>query len=130
MAYRRNDMVRRVLSGLLVLIVLMLPVGPAPLALPVFEAASHAALMGHGDKQSGLTVAPVRSHSGSPCDGREHPDGCACCLSCGFVAGNLPAMQTASRPLAAVSLSYLMLAATPPDGLTSTPNLPPPRYIV
>jgi hypothetical protein len=131
MAYRGNDMVRRVLSGLLVLIVLMLPVGPADaMTLPVFETASHAALSGHDGETLWLTAPAVRGPSSSPCDGCQDPDGCACCPACGFGVGNLPTMQTASRPQVAASLSYLILSATPPDGLTSPPNLPPPRHIV
>jgi hypothetical protein len=131
MAYRRNDVVRRVLSGLLVLILLMLPVGHADaMTLPVFESAWHAALAGPGDEQPGLTASPVRNRLGLPRDGCEDPDGCACCLSRGCVVGNLPAIQTAPRPLVAASLSYLMLPATPTDGLGSAPDLPPPRHIV
>jgi hypothetical protein len=131
MPYRRDDMVRRVLSGLLVLIVLMLPVGRAgALTLPVFAAASHTALAGHGDEHAGLTISPVCNSSGSPCDGCEHPDGYACCLTCGFVVGDLPSTQNASRPLEATSLSFLMLSTAPPDGLSSAPDLPPPRHIV
>jgi hypothetical protein len=131
MPFRRNDMVRRVLSGLLVLIVLMLPVGRAgALSSPVFVAASHAASAGHAHEHPGLTNSPVRDASGSPCDGCEHPDDYACCLSCGFVVGTLPSIQTASRPLAAASLRYLMLSTAPLDSLSSAPNLPPPRHIV
>jgi hypothetical protein len=131
MPYRRNDMVRRVLSGLLVLIVLLLPVGHAgALTLPAFAAASHAALAGHDDEHPGLMISPVHDASGSPCDGCEHPGGCACCLSCGFFVGVLQSIQMASRPLVPASLSYLTLSTTPLDGLCSAPTLPPPRHAV
>ena len=119
------------MSGLLVLIALMLPVGRAGvLTSPVFAAASHGASAGHADEHPGLTNSPVRDASGSPCDGCEHPDGYACCLTCGFVVGDLPSTQNASRPLEATSLSFLMLSTAPPDGLSSAPDLPPPRHIV
>ena len=127
----RNDMVRRVLSGLLVVIVLMLPVGRADALMSSgFAAASPAALAGQGGQHPELTISPVRNSSGSPCDGCDHPDGCACCLSCAFFVANLPSMQTASRPLAVSPLRYLILAASPPDGPSSAPALPPPRQIV
>ena len=131
MPFRRNDMVRRVLSGLLVLIVLMLPVGPAGgLSSPAFAAASHAASAGHAGEHPGLANSPVHDASGSPRDYCDHPDDYACCQSCGFVVGNLPSIQTASRPLATGPLRYLMLSTAPPDSLSSAPNLPPPRHIV
>jgi hypothetical protein len=120
-----------VMSGLLVLIALMLPVGPAGvLTSPVFAAASHGASAGHAHEHPGLTNSPVRDASGSPCDGCEHPDDYACCLSCGFVVGDLPSIGTVSLPLAAAPLRYLMLSTAPPDSLSSAPNLPPPRHIV
>jgi hypothetical protein len=131
MPYRRNDMVRRVLSGLLVLSVLLLPVGGAgALTLPAFADASHATLADLGEVHPALTISLARDSSGSPCDGCEHPDDCACCLSCGFVVGNLPSIQTTSRYLASAPLSYLMLSSLPPDGLSNAPDLPPPRHIV
>jgi hypothetical protein len=131
MPYRGNDMVGRVLSGLLFLIALLLPVGGADaLTLPAFSDTSHAALPDHGEKPSALPISPVRDSSGSPCDGCAHPDSCACCLSCGFVLGNLPSIQNAAQPLAAAPLKYLVLSSLPPDGRSSAPDLPPPRHIV
>jgi hypothetical protein len=131
MPHRRGDMFRRVLSGLLVLVVLMLPAGRADaLTLPVFDADLHAALAEHGDEHRGLTTSPAQSHSESPCDDCDHPDGLACCLSCGFFVGNLPSIHPAPVPLASASLKYLMSSTSPPDGLTNSPDLPPPRQNV
>jgi hypothetical protein len=131
MPHRRGDMFRRVLSGLLVLVVLMLPAGRTDaLTLPVFDAALHAALAGHGGEHHGLTTVPARSHSEAPCDDCDHPDGLACCLSCGFLLGNLPSVRPAPVPLASASLKYLMSLTSSPDGLTSSPDLPPPRQNV
>lgn len=127
MPYRRGDIFGRALSGLLVQIVLMLPVTRAgAVLLPLFDTASHVALTEYGDEDRGST----NTHSGTPCDGCEHPDGLACCLSCGFLVGDLPSIQTAPRPQAAASLHFLMSSSSPPDGLTSAPDLPPPRHIV
>jgi hypothetical protein len=131
MAYRGNDIIRRLLSGLLFLIVILLPAGLAEaITLPVFKTVSHEALAGRGDEQPGMTASPVRNHSGLYRDGCEDPDGCICCLSRGFVIGNLPPIQMEPRPLVAASLSYLMLSATPPDGPSRAPDLPPPRHFV
>ena len=130
MPFRRNAMVRRVLSGLLVLIVILLPVGRAGiLTSPVFAAAPHAASAGHADEHPGLMNSMARDASGSPRGGCDHPDGYACCPSCDFLLGNLPSIRTVSVPLAAASLRYLMLSTAPLDSLSSAPNLPPPRNI-
>lgn len=131
MPYRRNDMVGRVLSGLLVLVVLMLPVGRADaLTLPLLGSASEAVLAGHGDEHPGLTPWPVRDSAGSPCDDCEHPDGDACCLSFGSVVGDLPSIHSVLRPLSAAPLNYLIISVTTPAGRNSAPDLPPPRHIV
>jgi hypothetical protein len=131
MPHRGGDMVRRVISGLLVVVVLMLPAGRADaMTLPVFDAAIHAALAGHGGEHRGLTTSPARTHSETPCDDCDHPDGLACCLSCGFLLGNLPSIHPALVPLASASLRYLMSSTSSPDGLTNSPDLPPPRQNV
>ena len=131
MPYRRGDIFGRALVGLLVLVVLVLPVARAgAVMLPLFDGASYAALAGHDDDDRASVAFPAHSHSGSPRDGCEHPDGLTCCLSCGFLLGDLPSIQPAPRPQSAASLRFLMLSTSSPDGLASAPDLPPPRQIV
>ena len=128
MPYRCGDIFRRALAGLLVVLVILLPVARAPaVMLPISDTTSHAALAVQADERPAFL--PVHSHSGSPCDGCEHPDGLACCLACGFPVGNFPSIQPAPRSQAAASLRFLMSSISSPDGLTSAPDLPPPRHI-
>jgi hypothetical protein len=129
--YRRTELIRKVLSGLLVLVVLLLPVGDAGAATsPGFADASQATLAGHDDAHSALTISPAHSASGMFRDGSGHPDDCACCLSCGLGVANLPSLETVSLRFALGGLSYLMVSYARPDGLSRGPDLPPPRHIV
>lgn len=126
MPYRRGDFFRRALAGLLVVLIILLPVARlAAVMVPVSDTTSHAALTVQVDERPAFF--PVHSHSGSPCEG---PDGLPCCTACGFAVGNLPSIQSAPRRQAAASLRFLISSISSPDGLTSAPDLPPPRHIV
>lgn len=129
MPHRRRNTFGRTLAGLLVLLSILLPATRAgAVMLTVSDTTAHAALAGQADEHP--ASFPAHSHSGTPCDGCEHPDNPACCLSCGFPVAELPLTLPAPRPQAAASLRFLMPSISSPDGLTSAPDLPPPRHIV
>ena len=119
------------ISGLLVLIALLLPVGGVGAhTLSAFSDTLPAALSDLGERHSALTIQAVRHSSEPPSDGCEHPDNRLCCLFGGFVVGKSPSSQTASRPVGAAPLTFSILSSLPPDGLSSAPDLSPPRHIV
>ena len=126
---RVGNCLKRALAGLLVLLVILLPAANASVLSSVTRMAAATILIIDDGEDRASTAAPHR-HSGVPCDDREHPDNLACCLFCGYLVGDVPSVQPAARPSASASLHFLMFSAPSPDGLTSAPDLPPPRHVV
>jgi hypothetical protein len=131
MPFCRGNIVRKALSGLLVLIILVLPVAHAGAAvLLAFNTASHVAQAGHGLEKRGSASLAADPNSGLSTDDCDDPGGPCCCLSCGSLVGVLPAIHSTVWPQAVASLRFMMSSTAPCDGLTGAPDLPPPRHIV
>ena len=128
MLYRRDGQFRKVLSGLLVLIVLLMSVAQArAVMLPVFDTASHAITVGQSDEHR--TTSPAHSH---PCDGHEYPTASPAVWPAGALSSRaiVPPGQPTPQHTGSGALAFLMASTTAPDELNSAPDLPPPRSIV
>ena len=123
---RPGHSLKRALAGLLVLLVILLPAASATAMSVASRAAPTILTLDH--REGRASTAP-HHHSGAPGDGCEHRDNLACCLSCGYLLGAVPSVQPATRPSASAPLHFLMFSGRSPDGLTSAPDLPPPRHV-
>src|SRR5438309_11462391 len=103
---RPGDSLTRALAGLMALLVILLPTANATAMPSVTSTAAAMTLITDGEDRASA-AAPHR-HSGAPCDGCEHPDNVACCLSCGCLVGDVPLIRPAARLSASVSLHCLM----------------------
>jgi hypothetical protein len=128
---QRRERLRRVVSGLLVMMILVLSVTRAnAVAQPgwniVLQVAGSVASGSRGESEG---VARVHDHSGSPCQGHVHGEGLTCCpaLCCLFGAGNIPSVAAIPAPVPAVLPGYPMPPTALPRGHSSAPTLPPPR---
>jgi hypothetical protein len=130
----RDGMLRKVLSGLSVLAVLVMSVVQAhALVLPVLHVATHAAELAYqGDNAETVASLPAHDDWGAPCKGHDGAHGLACCSAsgCPMFAGWLPADATPLPSITPGALSYRDLATPRPDGLGRAPALPPPRPTV
>lgn len=154
MPHRRRHQLRNALSGLLVLIVLVLPVTRANAALPpatslaavatAFNAARaeprHRTGTSSSDERSKL---PCPGHVESPwhspghfpgqahwqADGLLHADGVDCCPACGcsFAAGALPSAPAMPRSADGAAVGFPPPSESLLDDFSSAPILPPPR---
>jgi hypothetical protein len=128
----RDGLLRKVISGLSVLAVLVMSVVQAH-ALPVWHATTHATeLAYHVEDAETVASLPAHDNWGAPCKGHDGAHGLACCSAsgCPMFAGWLPADATLLPSIAPGALSYRDLATPRPDGLGRAPALPPPRPIV
>jgi hypothetical protein len=126
---RFGRVMRRTLSGLLILAVLLISFAPGAIAaVPVAPAMHHG--MGHvaADSAAGMP----HDHATHPCNPtRDTHHGMECCLlgDCVMWPASL------AEPLLLVPMSPVSASAYPaaviarPDGVCSAPALPPPRNI-
>ena len=124
---------RRVLSGLLVLAIFVMPVVQVRASIVVaMQSTEHVAPVAHHNDSEIATLPPSHDHSQSPCKNHEATHGLPCCFagSCSMLAGWL---TTASPSLPWVrQLAPIYWASSTPssDDLGGAPARKPPRLIV
>ena len=133
---------RRVVAGLLALVLLALP-GPAmrhaSAATPVQQAAAEHCVT-HGDALTLMEAAPTHTASGhaaistgepgQPCGNSGGERGLPCCVAaqCPSAVGAVPAAHAGPQPSSGAAIRYLAPAHTR-FGIEVPPSLPPPRQV-
>ena len=127
-----SDRMRRIVTGLMVLVALVMSVGQV-LALPLVGVPPvHAAL--HGESEAGLAPADAAHDDlGSPCSHHAGSHGLDCCCiggACSMLSPWVPVATPAMPPIASRSLTYRDAIVLSPDGKGAAPTVPPPRHVV
>ena len=122
----RNATVGRVMSGLIVLALLLVPNArvSAQLAMPIAEATRHPAT---APRAAAHHHATPERHS-PPCDEQKPGPTLACCFmgACMADAAALPVAPPSKRVRQLGTASYSIARVAVPDGLPSAPDLHPP----
>jgi hypothetical protein len=127
-----SDRMRRIVTGLMVLVALVMSVGQV-LALPLVGVPLiHAVL--HGESEAGLAPADAAHDDlGSPCSHHACSHGIDCCCiggACSMLSPWVPVATPAMPLIASRSLAYRDAVALSPDGKGAAPTVPPPRQVV
>ncbi len=133
MPWGSGDRLRRMLSGLLILSIVLMSVAQVNVLMApgvnVFIKANAV------PEETHRHVAPAspaaHDHADRPCEGHERSHGAACCLStsCPVLVVALQTAAPVPMPTTPIMVSNLNIASVQPDGIGRAPDLPPPRHI-
>ena len=120
---------RRLVARLLILAVLAMMLGQV-VAMPSATLSSTQEL---SDQHSSLTQTVLEQEkTGAPCHHHGNAQGPVCCFSgeCPMLTLALPVTPSAAPHTTFLPLAYRHGAVLPPDGVSTAPVLPPPRFLV
>jgi len=134
MQWGRGGRLRRLLSGVLVLSLILVSVAQVNalmLSVGNLYAATTAAL-DESDHHPATSSTAARDHGDHPCKGHQRSHGVTCCMSggCPVLVIALPTGTRVPPPITPDVVRNLRMVAAQLDGIGRAPDLPPPRQMV
>lgn len=127
-----TDRLRRLLSGLLVLVVLAMSVAQVNAMIsPEDDEVSYEITAQHPHDHHAAAI-PAHDHANRPCEGPDRPHGPACCLSrgCPLLAAGLLSTAPVPLPTPPGRAVHARHVSSQPIGVGKAPDLRPPRTTV